>query len=187
MDEVFGHVTLLIQARRGRIVTFKLRQKGRFIKITHVGKFMNKKPLFLVVIILFLSISVVSASYFFGSQYRINDFKEITEFRQTTEQKVGDYWNFESTKRTITEKTEVRKRTRTPSYNPYYSPYGNSYSPYSRSYGNYYNPRSNYYVSQSNWRFKEPYRYDNYANSRYNDYYYKPRYDPYQGYYNWRW
>ena len=131
---------------------------------------MNKKSLlFLVVITLFLSINVVSASYFFEPKYRINDFKEITEFKQTTEQKVGDYWNFESTKRTITERTVVRKITRTPFYYPYYKSYGN------------------YYVPQSNWRFKEPYRYNDYANSRYSDYYYKPRYDPYLGYYNWRW
>lgn len=142
---------------------------------------MNKKLLlFLVVMTLFLSINVVSASYFFGSQYRTNDFKEITEFKQTTEQKVGDYWNFESTKRTITEKTEVRKRTRTPFYYPNYRSYGNYYAPYRTSYGNYYVPRSN-------WRFKEPYKYSNYANSPYSDYYYKPRYDPYLGYYNWRW
>jgi len=145
---------------------------------------MNKKSLlFLVVIAIFLSINLVSAYYSFGSQYRTNDFKEITEFKRTTEQKVGDYWNFESTKRTITERTEVRKRTRTPSYNPYYRPYGNSYSPY----GNSYSPYSNNYISGSNWRYKEPYRRSDYVNSRYNDYYNKPRYDPYQGNYNWRW
>ena len=142
---------------------------------------MNKKSLFfLVVITIFLSINAVSAYSFFGSQYNVNEFKEITEFKQTTTQKVGDYWNFESTKRTITEKTEVIKRTRTPSYNPYYNSYGNYYTPGYRSYGN-------YYVPQSNWRFKEPYQYSNYVNSRYNDYYYKPRFDPYLGYYNWRW
>jgi len=136
---------------------------------------MNKKPLlFLVAIIFFLSINLVSASYFFEPKYKINDFKEITEFKQTTEHKVGDFWNFESTKRTITEKTEVRKRTRTPIY---YSSY------YYPNYGGY----RDSYIPFSNWRFKEPYEHSNYANSHYSDYYYKPRYDPYLGYYNWRW
>jgi len=122
--------------------------------------------------LLVLSLNAVSGFYH-SPRYNIDDFKEITEFKQTTERKVGDYWNFESTKRTITEKTEVRKRTRTPIYSSYYYPnygaYGNSYVPF------------------SNWRFKEPYRYSNYVNPRYDDYYYKPRYDSYQGYYNWRW
>jgi|TARA_Y100000310_G_C20540748_1_gene743167 hypothetical protein len=131
---------------------------------------MNKKPLFfLVAVAIFLSINFISASYFFDSDYEVNDFRETTEFKQTTEQKIGDFWDFESTKRTITETTEVRKRTRTPIYNSYYRPYGN------------------YDLPRSNWRFKEPYKESDYVGSHYNDYYYKPRYDSNLGYYNWRW
>lgn len=137
---------------------------------------MSKKLLlFSIAIILIMSVNAVSGFYFdFNKQYNINDFRETTEFKQTTEQKIGDYWNYQTTKRTITEKTEVRKVTRTPNY--YYS-----YS--------YYSPNSyrNYYVPSSNWRFKEPYVHSRYANAPYNDYYYKPRYDSSLGYYNWRW
>ena len=111
-------------------------------------------------IILFLSINIVSASYFFDSRYKINDFRETTEFKQTTQQKVGDYWNYQTTKRTITEKTEVRRVTRTPTYS-YYSYYPNSYR--------------NSYAPYSNWRFKEAYVHSRYVNTPYNDYYYKPR------------
>ncbi|MCH8945934.1 MAG: hypothetical protein IIA85_03355 [Nanoarchaeota archaeon] len=130
---------------------------------------MNKKLLlFSVAIILIMSVNAVSG-FHYPSQYTTNDFKQTTEFRQTTEQRIGDYWNYELTKRTITEKTVVRKVTRTPSYNPYYSSYGN------------------YYVPYSNWRFKESYVNSRYVNAPYNDYYYKPRYDYTLRYYNWRW
>jgi|TARA_Y100000310_G_scaffold343261_1_gene450043 hypothetical protein len=135
---------------------------------------MNKRLLlFSFAVLLVLSINAVSGSYF-SNNYYTNDFKETTEFKKTTEQRVGDFWNFESTKKTITEKTEVRKRTRTPVYN-YYRPYGNYYT---SSYN---------YVPQSSWRFKPSYNSYRYTNAPYNDYYYKPRYDSYLGHYNWRW
>jgi len=133
---------------------------------------MSKKLLlFSVAIILIMSLNAVSA-FHYQSQYNINDFRETTEFRQTTKQKIGNYWDYESTKRTITEKTEVRRVTRTPTYS-YYPYYSNSYR--------------NSYVPYSNWRFKEPYTSSRYVNAPYNDYYYKPRYDQRLGYYNWRW
>lgn len=117
----------------------------------------------------FLSVNAVSAYSFFEPRYNADDFRETTEFRQTTEHRTGDFWNSQTTKRTITEKTEVRKKIRTPNHY-YYSRYpGDSYVPY------------------SNWRFKEPYRHSNYVNAHYSDYYYKPRYDYNLGYYNWRW
>jgi len=116
-----------------------------------------------------LSIHAVSAYSFFEPRYNTDDFREITEFRQTTEHRTGDYWNSQTTKRTVSEKTEVRRKTRTPTYSSYYGYPRDSYVPY------------------SSWRFKEPYRHSNYANARYNDYYYKPRFDSNLGYYNWRW
>ena len=139
---------------------------------------MNRKLLlFSIALVLILSINAVSGYYFYP-KYQTDDFREITEFKQTTERKIGDFWNYESTKRTITEKTEVRKRTRTPTYFPYYNYYG-GYS-YSNSYRGSYAPFSS-------WRFKEPYEHKNYVNVHYSDYYYKPRYDYNLGYYNWRW
>jgi len=136
---------------------------------------MNKKLLlftFISLIFLILSINAVSG-FFHYPEYRTDDFRETTEFKQTTERKISDPWYFESTKRTITETTEFRKRTRTPIYSYY------SYSPKRYDY--------NYAPSFSNWRYKEPYKARNFGNSRNDEYYYKPRYDPGLGYYNWRW
>ena len=41
--------------------------------------------------------------------------------------------------------------------------------------------------SYSNWGYKEPYRTEDYYDSKYDDYYYKPRYDDYYQEFNWRW
>ena len=127
----------------------------------------KKLLLFSIVIILIMGLNAVSG-FHFNSQYNTNDFRETTEFRQTTEQRTGDFWNFESTKRTITEKTEVRKVTRIPIH------FSSSFS-------------RNSHVPFSNWRFKEPYVHSRFANAQNNDYYYKPRYDNSLRYYNWRW
>jgi len=133
---------------------------------------MNKKLLlFSIAVLIILSLNSVSGFYHYPKNH-INDFKETTEFKQTTEHRVGDFWNFESTKRTITEETEVRRRTRTPIYYSYRHPHSNSYKDQ---------------VPSSNWRFKEPYDHKKYANAPNNDYYYKPRYNHDSGTYNWRW
>lgn len=126
--------------------------------------------MFSVALAFIISINAVSG-YFFYPNYQTDDFSEITEFKKVTEQNTGNFWNFESTKRTIIEKTEVRTRTRTPSYSYYNYPtsYGNSYDPF------------------SSWRFREPYDSQNYIDSHHGDYYYEPRYDSNLGYYNWRW
>jgi len=132
--------------------------------------------MFTFAVLLILSLNAVSG-FFHYPEFRTNDFRETTEFTQTTQNTISDYWNFESTKRTITERTEVRKRTRTPIY---------SYSSYSPNrYG------SNYAPSFSNWRYKEPFNFNRYDfnnryNNQYNDYYYKPRFDSRLGYFNWR-
>ena len=126
----------------------------------------------LFALVFVLSLNAVSG-FLFYSDYNVNDFKETSEFTKTTEHKTGDYWNSNSVKTTTSEKTEVRKVTRTPSYSSsYYSlkRYGYSDAP-----------------SYSNWRYKEPYISNKYQNTRYNDYYYRPRYDSQSGSYNWRW
>lgn len=139
---------------------------------------MNKKALLLAFMSILLMINFVSADYFFdySPRYKTDSYKETTEFKRTTEHKTGDFWNYESTKRIITEKTEVRRRTRT----PYYPSYGEYYRYDYRPYG--YKP-----VPYSSWRYKKPYDHRDYIHAPYDDYYYKPRYDAQLGYYNWRW
>jgi len=132
---------------------------------------MNKKLLlFSIALVLIVSINAVSGYYFYP-KYQTDDFKEITEFKKITEQRTGDFWNFESTKRIVIERTEVRKRTRTPIYYSYPNYYGNFY------YGNSYAPFSSR-------GFKGPYSNRNYINARYSGYNYNPRYDYNLGYSN---
>lgn len=129
-------------------------------------------------VILVLMINSVSAgflSYFQEYSHprdKTDSYKETTEFKKVTETNTRDYWNSETVKTTISEKTEISRTSRTPYYSGYYAP---SYSSY------YYNP-----VPYSSWRYKEPYNYYNYENAHYRNYYYKPRYDSELGYYNWR-
>ena len=148
---------------------------------------MNKKLLlFSIALVLVVSLNLVSAIFHYP-QYQTDNFRETTEFKRVTVQNTGNFWNYESTKKTVIEKTETRKRIRTPSYSYYNYPnyYGNSYYNYPN-----YRARSyfdNSYVPSSSWRFKESYDNRKYVNAHYNDYYYKPRYDSSLGYYNWRW
>ena len=123
---------------------------------------MSKKLLlFSILFVLILSINAVSGYYFYP-KYHTDDFRETTEFRQTTERKIGDFWNYESTKRTVIEKTDIRKRIRTPIYYPYYN------YPSPNYYGNFY--YGNSYTPFSSWRFKEPYAHKNYVNAHYSNY-----------------
>lgn len=125
--------------------------------------------------ILVLSVNLTSAYYYdWRLDYRTDSFSDVSENTRTTISTVRD-WDFSETiKHTTTDKIEIKRKTKTPSYRRI------SYR-YRPRYVSYYD-RAPY----SNWRYKEPYnsRWD--RNSRYN-HYYEPRYDGGLGHYNWRW
>jgi len=97
-------------------------------------------------------------------------YKDVEEYKRTTESKYEDEYGFEKIKTTIHETVEIEREERIPQYR--FEPSRNT------RYSN---------VAFSSWRYKEPYDYYDYNNEDYWNYYYKPRYDHNPGHYNWRW
>ena len=126
---------------------------------------MNKKTiLFSIVLVFILSVGFVSAWDNFGNKK--DTFREITDFKKTTETTHRDPLNFERIKITNSQRIEVFRESRSPSYNSM--------------------PYSNFrYSSPSNYRWSDS-RCDINDNRCRRDYYYQPRFDHNMGYYNWR-
>jgi hypothetical protein len=118
--------------------------------------------------------------------YQVNNYKDTTEYKQTTVTEVSDPWSSQKVTKTVNEKTTIETKNKAPVYyNDYNSGYNNfnGYNNYNsgNNYNTGYDSNNNYdSVPYSSFRYQQPY-------NSYSNYYYQPRYDSNSGYYNWRW
>lgn len=121
----------------------------------------------LLAVLIILMINMVSAYHHYGyyPKYKTDSFRETTEFRKVTDSYSGDYWDSQRVRKTVTERTDVTRTKRYPSYH-----YGYGYG-----YGGYHKPYYDYgygYKPISKYSYYKPYHSRNLVYSNYADYYY---------------